>query len=93
MVALAQNLTSNSPSNRIAFKDPVIDQALVAIRSAKNDADRTAGYKTIAEEVNAQLPFATFGKVVQDAIWSPKVHGVMETMRDAVMFDKAWIEK
>jgi peptide/nickel transport system substrate-binding protein len=93
MVALAQNLTSNSPSNRIAFKDPVIDQALVAIRSAKTDADRTAGYKTIAQEVNAQVPFATFAKVVQDAIWSPKVHGVMETMRDCLMFDKAWIEK
>jgi peptide/nickel transport system substrate-binding protein len=93
MVALAQNLTSNSPSNRIAFKDPAIDQALVAIRSAKSDADRTAGYKTIAQEVNAQLPFATYAKVVQDAIWSPKVHGVMETMRDCLMFDKAWIEK
>jgi peptide/nickel transport system substrate-binding protein len=92
MVAIAQNLACNIPSNRIGFCDPALDQALKDVRAAKTDDQRKAGYKVIAQEVNAQLPMLVYAKVDQFQIWSPKVHGVTETLRDFVTFAKAWIE-
>jgi peptide/nickel transport system substrate-binding protein len=92
MIALLQNLSSTSPSNRIGFKDPVIDDGLKAVRAAKTDAERVAGYKTVSEEINAQVPLFSYQKVEQMMIWSPKVHGIMETARDSALLDKVWVE-
>jgi peptide/nickel transport system substrate-binding protein len=92
MVALLQNLSSTSPSNRIGFKDPIIDEGLKAIRAAKTDDERTAGYKTVSDELNVQMPLVSYQKVDQMLIWSPKVHGIIETARDSALLDKVWIE-
>jgi len=92
MIALLQNLSSTSPSNRIGFQDPTVDAGLKAIRAAQTDDQRTAGYKTVSEELNAQVPLLAYSKVEQMLIWSPKVHGIMETARDSALFDKAWVE-
>jgi peptide/nickel transport system substrate-binding protein len=92
MIALLQNLSSTSPSNRIGFKDPVIDDGLKAVRAAKTDAERTAGYKTVSEELNVQMPLVSYQKVEQMMVWSPKVHGIQETARDSALLDKVWVE-
>ncbi len=75
MVALLQNLSSTSPSNRVGIKDPAIDAGLKAIRSAPDDAGRTAGYKQVAEAVNASLPMMALEQVDQYVAWAPEREG------------------
>jgi peptide/nickel transport system substrate-binding protein len=91
--ALAQNLKSDSATNRVGFKSPAVDQALVAIRSAKNDAEKTAGFKIIAEEVNKQVPFVTLAATEEYNAYSPKLQGAVGGGRSYIFFDKAWLEK
>ena len=54
MVALLQNFSCGSPSNRIGFCDPALDTGLAAVRTASTDAQKVAGYTTVAKEVNAR---------------------------------------
>jgi peptide/nickel transport system substrate-binding protein len=92
MVALLQNFSCKAPSNRIGFCDPTLDNGLTAVRAAPDDAGRVAGYKTVSQEVITQVPWVPMATIDQFMVWSPKVHGVMDTSRDSVMFDKAWVE-
>jgi peptide/nickel transport system substrate-binding protein len=91
--ALAQNLSSTSPSNRVGYKNPAVDQALVDIRVATTDDQKKAGYKKIAEAVAADLPFLVWSKVEEYTVFSSKVHGVVQANRAMVLFSQAWIEK
>jgi peptide/nickel transport system substrate-binding protein len=92
-VAMFQNLSSTAASNRIGFKDPATDAAFKDIKSAKDDAGRKAGWAKLATAVNASVPLVVYSKNDQLVVYSSKVHGLMDTMRDSVMFTKAWIEK
>ncbi|HUP73654.1 MAG TPA: hypothetical protein VM282_11500 [Acidimicrobiales bacterium] len=89
--ALAQNLRSDSPSNRVGFKSPVVDQALKDIRAATTDAEKTAAFKKISEEVNAQLPFVTIAATEEYNAFTPKLQGAVG--RSYIFFDQAWLEK
>ncbi|TML13519.1 MAG: ABC transporter substrate-binding protein [Actinobacteria bacterium] len=91
--ALDQNLKSTGVSNRVGFKSTVVDQALKDIRAAKTDDEKKAGYKKIAEEVNLQLPFVTYGAVEEYNTFSQKLQGAVGGNRAYVFFDKAWFEK
>jgi peptide/nickel transport system substrate-binding protein len=91
--ALAQNLRSDSPTNRVGFKSPVVDQALKDIRIAKSDAEKTTAFKKIAEEVNAQVPFVTLAATEEYNAVSPKLHDAVGGGRSYIFFDKAWLEK
>jgi peptide/nickel transport system substrate-binding protein len=91
--ALAQNLKSDSATNRVGFKSPAVDQALAAIRVAKSDADKTAAFKIIAEEVNKQVPFVTLAATEEYNAVSPKLHGAVGGGRSYIFFDKAWLER
>jgi peptide/nickel transport system substrate-binding protein len=93
LFSLVQNLKSDVTSNRIGFKSPIVDQALVEIRTAKTDAEKVAAYKKIAEEVNAQLPWVTLGQIDEYSAVSPKVQGVTFGGRGYIFFEKAWLEK
>ncbi|HEV8296690.1 MAG TPA: ABC transporter substrate-binding protein [Acidimicrobiales bacterium] len=93
MVNLAQNFASNSGSNVTGFKSPIVDAALKELRAASTDDQKKAAYKRIVEELYAQAPTYAWSKVEELTIWSPKVHGITETMKSTVLFDKAWIEK
>jgi ABC-type transport system substrate-binding protein len=91
--SLAQNLSSTSPSNRVGFKSDKVDQALKDLRVAKTDDQRKAAFKTIAEEVNALVPWIT--RLAQETfrVISPKVHDSTNGLKSLMYFDKAWIEK
>lgn len=91
--ALAQNLRSDAPSNRVGFKSPAVDQALKDVRSAKTDEARRAAYKIIAEEIVKGVPFVVFGAAEEYNTFSPKLQGVVGGNRSYVYFDKAWFEK
>jgi peptide/nickel transport system substrate-binding protein len=91
--ALDQNLKSTGTSNRVGFKSTIVDQALKDIRAAKTDADKKAGFKKIAEEVNAQLPFVTYGAIEEYNTYTPKLQGAVGGNRAYIFFDKAFLEK
>jgi peptide/nickel transport system substrate-binding protein len=91
--SLAQALHSTAASNRVGFKSPKVDQALKDLRSAKTDADKKAQYKIIAEEFHAQVPWLNYSAVETLKAFSPKVHGVADSHRNYLYFDKAWMEK
>ena len=91
--AVAQNLTSISPSNRPGFKSEKVDQAVKDLRSAKTDDQKKAAYKVVAEEYNAQLPWINYTAIETIKAFNPKVKGVVASLRNNVYFDKAWIQK
>jgi peptide/nickel transport system substrate-binding protein len=90
--ALSQNLLSTSPSNRMGFKSDAVDRALADLRIATNDDQRRAAFRTIAEEVNRQVPWVFRVAVETNRTFSPKVHGVVASHRGYVYFDNAWME-
>ena len=91
--SLAQALGSTAASNRVGFKSAKVDQALKDLRVAKSDADKKAQYKIIAEEFNAQLPWLNYSAIETLKAFSPKVHGMADSHRNYLYFDKAWMEK
>jgi peptide/nickel transport system substrate-binding protein len=76
-VQLAQNFASTSASNVTGFKSAVADAAFKELRGAATDAQKTAAYKKTEEYI----------------IWTPKVHGIVGTMKSTILLDKAWMEK
>lgn len=90
MAALAQNLGSTSPSNRVGFKSTAVDDALTALRSAETDADKTAAFKIIAEEVAEQVPVIPFAAMEERIVWDEDVHGILFTHSTSFHLDKAW---
>lgn len=91
--SMAQNLDSTSGANRVGFKSAAVDKALKDLRVAKNDAEKTAAYKIIAEEFNKQVPWINFSAIETIKAFSPKVHGVTGSHRQFIYFDKAWMEQ
>jgi peptide/nickel transport system substrate-binding protein len=90
---LTQNLFSTSTSNRIGYKNTAVDTALKSLRTATTDDQKKAAYKTIAEQVAIDIPILPFSKVEEFIVWKDNIHGVRQTNRSGVVFDKAWIEK
>jgi len=91
--ALAQNFASTSTSNRIGFKNAVVDQALKDIRQAKTDDDKKAAFQKIAQVMTSEVPAVPWAKIEEYIAWPSNIHGVIQTDRSGVVFDKAWIEK
>jgi peptide/nickel transport system substrate-binding protein len=90
--SLAQNLGSTSPSNRVGYKNPIVDQALKDFRAAKDDAGKTAAIKVIMEQVYKDLPYYGWSTVEARVVYSPKVHGIVANHSSAVFFHQAWLE-
>jgi peptide/nickel transport system substrate-binding protein len=91
-IAMLQNFSSTAASNRIGFKDPTVDAALDAIKTAKDDAAKTAAYGKLSTALDNTVPAIAYGATDYLVVYSPKVHGIMDTARDSVMFTHAWIE-
>jgi peptide/nickel transport system substrate-binding protein len=93
MVALLQNFSCNSPSNRIGFCDPTLDKGLTDVQASASVAGKTAGYKIVAEQVNKEIPWLPVAEVDQYWVWAPNVHGILDTSRDSIMYNQAWIQQ
>jgi len=37
------------------------------------------------------VPLAPYEQIDQYVAWAPNIKGIQETMRDSILFDKAWI--
>lgn len=89
--AIAQNLRSDSSSNRIAYASPVVDKALRDLLVAKTDAEKMALYKTIAESVANDVPILPWAQIEEFIGHGKSVHGLRQVNRSGTLFDKAWV--
>jgi peptide/nickel transport system substrate-binding protein len=92
-IAIAQNFQSGVPSNRVGINDPALDAAIKDLFAAATDAQKTAAYKTIMTEVNAQNPLLPIAAIEEFIAWSPKLHGVQPAIKTTAYMDKAWLSK
>jgi peptide/nickel transport system substrate-binding protein len=90
--SLAQNLASTSPSNRVGYKNPIVDQALKDFRAAKDDAAKTAAVKTLSEQYNKDLPFYAWSAIEARIAYAPKVHGLVNNHSAVVFFYDARVD-
>ncbi|HEV8297084.1 MAG TPA: ABC transporter substrate-binding protein [Acidimicrobiales bacterium] len=86
-------LRSASGSNRVGYKSAAMEAALADLKKANTAAARTAAYKKIAEQWNADAPSVAIASLVERLTWNKTVHGLVPTALTNVLFDKAWIEK
>jgi peptide/nickel transport system substrate-binding protein len=93
LFSLVQNLKSDVTSNRMGFTSAIVDQALVDIRVAKDDATKVAAYKKIADEINNLLPWVTVAQIDEYSAVSAKVQGVTFGGRGYMFFEKAFMPK
>jgi hypothetical protein len=63
------------------------------IRQAKNDDDKKAAFKKIAEVMAAEVPTLPWAKIEEFIAWQSNIKGMRQTNRSGVLFDKAWIDK
>jgi peptide/nickel transport system substrate-binding protein len=91
--ALSANLLSTSATNRVGFKNAVVDQALKDLRVASTDGEKQAAFKRIVEQINAELPFVPLWKVEEFIVYAPRLHDLVPTMKTVVYFDKAWLQR
>ena len=87
------NLQSTVSSNRMGYKSPAMDAGLAAVRAAKTDDEKKAGYKSMAETYVAEQPLLVVGALEERATWNPNVQGVTPTVQTIVHLDKTWIKK
>ena len=94
---------ANAPITVVEFADfecpfckqyvPSVDQALKDIRQAKSDDDKKAAFQKIAQVMTSEVPAVPWAKIEEYIAWPSNIHGVIQTDRSGVVFDKAWIEK
>ncbi|HEX7095243.1 MAG TPA: ABC transporter substrate-binding protein [Acidimicrobiales bacterium] len=90
MAALAQNLQSTSPSNRVGFKSEAVDQALRDLRAAQTDEEKVEAFRIIEQEVAEQIPVIPFAAMEERIVWHDNVHGIVFNHSTSMFFDKAW---
>jgi peptide/nickel transport system substrate-binding protein len=90
---LLQNFESKSASNRSGYSNPAVDKAIKDLRSAKTDAERTALYKIVAENVARDVPIIPMWNAEYTIAWNSKVHGFQTTSRSNVLWHQVWMEK
>jgi peptide/nickel transport system substrate-binding protein len=91
MAALAQNFSSTSPSNRVGYKNPKVDQALKDLRAAATDEEKTEQFGIIATELSRDIPALVWSAVEELVVWQEDVHGLAFNHSTSVHLDKAWI--
>jgi peptide/nickel transport system substrate-binding protein len=91
MAALAQNFSSTSPSNRVGYKNPKVDQALKDLRAAATDEEKTEQFGIIATELSRDIPALVWSAVEEYIVYHDDVHGLQFNHSTSVHLDKAWI--
>lgn len=90
---LLQNFETKSAANRTGYSNPVVDKAIKDLRSAKTDAEKTALYKIVAENIAKDVPIVPLWNAEYTIAASAKVHGLVSNGRLNVLFNEAWLEK
>jgi peptide/nickel transport system substrate-binding protein len=93
LVSLASNFLSTSGANFGGYKNAAVDQAIRDLRKATTDDQKKAAYKIVAEQIAIDVPMLPLFKLEYFFVWSDKVHGVVPTSRNVLLWGKAWMEK
>jgi peptide/nickel transport system substrate-binding protein len=91
--ALAQNLESTSPSNRVGYKNPIVDEALKEFRAGKDDAAKTAAVRKLLTQFYKDLPFYAWSTIESRIAVNSNVHGLVQNHSGVVFFYDTWIER
>jgi peptide/nickel transport system substrate-binding protein len=83
---------SDSPRNRVGYKNPDMDKAIHDLYEAKDIPETTAAMKEAGEVWNATVPAVNLWSSEWFIGWKPKVHGIVMSREGEVMFQNAWIE-
>jgi peptide/nickel transport system substrate-binding protein len=84
-------LGSDSPSNRVGYKNPEMDQAILALRDATTDGQRVEAYRRISELYVRDVPVLSLTARPEVIAASPKVQGLKQTVLGEVLLHEAWI--
>ena len=86
------NFQSDSPSNRIGYKNPEFDAAIDELYAAPDDDARRAAVAKMAELYAADVPMAVVGAVEEGVMIRDGVTGVLPTQQTMFMFQDASID-
>jgi peptide/nickel transport system substrate-binding protein len=92
IAAVAQNFLSTSSSNRVGYANPEVDAAIAAVKAARNDAERVAAYRIIAEHLRDDVPAVPLDDLRYAVIMADNLHGVKQNTRYNVLLHEAWLE-
>jgi hypothetical protein len=73
------------------LNSPEIDAQIVAVRSAKTDADKKAALGKLLELWKTQVPSLFYANTAEVIGSNKSVHGLKFNVATSVMFDKAWV--
>jgi peptide/nickel transport system substrate-binding protein len=88
---LARQLQSDSPGNLIGYASADMDAALLQVRNASSDAEKTDAYRKVAEIYTRDVPSVPIDAYSEVIAWGKRVHGLAQTADTVVLFDKAWV--
>ncbi|MGW0176788.1 ABC transporter substrate-binding protein [Rhodococcus sp. NPDC003322] len=92
-VRLYSALGSDSKLNASGYADEKMDELLVQLQSAPDEAAEQAAIDAIQQRANETAPFSIWGPTLVFAAWQPDVHGVKVSTDNVMLFDDAWISK
>jgi peptide/nickel transport system substrate-binding protein len=85
------NFASDSPSNRIGYKNPAFDAAIDELYAAPDDDARRAAVLKMSEIYAEDVPVAIVGAAEEGILISPSVTGIVQTQQTMFMFQDASI--
>ena len=74
------------------LNNPAIDTQILAVRAAKNDAEKKAAFEKILTIWKDEVPSIVFSNVPEVIASNKKVKGLKYNVAASVLFDKAWID-
>ena len=86
---LGFNFTSDSPSNRMGYKNPEFDAAIDELYAAPDDDARRVAVAKMAELYAADVPVAVVGAVEEGVMIRDNVTGVLPTQQTMFIFSDA----
>jgi peptide/nickel transport system substrate-binding protein len=85
--------TFNSANPRYGYGNAEMDAALDKMRTAKDDTERKAALKGVAEIWVRDVPAVVNMNIMQTWVHSAKLHGAYRTGNSIVLLDKAWLSQ
>ncbi len=80
----------NSPGLAFGYANPEMDAAIDAVRVARSDDEKRAGYKRVSEIFNRDAPAVVLQSRKFAFAHSPRLHGFQQSATAIVFLDKAW---
>jgi peptide/nickel transport system substrate-binding protein len=90
---LELNYRSTSTGNRVGYKNPTMDAAILELKKANTDDAKKAAYKKIADQFNTDVIAVPLSHAPDLVAWNAKVKGAKATSQTSLLLEKVWIDK